>query len=365
MRGWIPASECGDAVPRVGLWLLALVPPLLLVGRGTVMFAWLAAQQGLAACVAAWSALAAPVAAVWLLRSGRADRVHRRLADPFARAGLVVILVLHLMALMAPLLSTHDPAAQDPVGSRFQPPSVRHWMGTDALGRDLYTRVVHGARVSLAIGLASVLCNVVLGLLIGGAAGYLGGWVDGVLMRFTDLLLAFPRVFLVLALVAVVTPSWIWIVAVLGATGWMGVARLVRGGVLAAREMAHVEAARALGVSDRRILLRHVLPIACAPLIAAATLRIGNTILVESFLSFLGLGVQDPTVSWGMLIRAGRTTLLSAWWVSTFPGLAILLTVIGYNLLGDGLRDAYDPRLRQARAPRLRPNAALSPEGER
>jgi peptide/nickel transport system permease protein len=291
--------------------------------------------------------------------------VHRRLADPFARAGLLVILTLHLVAVLAPLLSTHDPAAQDPVGSRFQGPSQQHWMGTDGLGRDMYTRVLHGARVSLVIGLASVLCNVMLGLLIGGTAGYLGGWIDGALMRFTDLLLAFPRVFLVLALVAIATPSWFLIVAVLGGTGWMGVARLVRGGVLAAREMVHVEAARALGVPDRRILLRHVLPIACAPLIAAATLRIGNTILVESFLSFLGLGVQDPTVSWGMLIRAGRTTLMSAWWVSTFPGLAILLTVVGYNLLGDGLRDAYDPRLRQSPALEARPRAALSPEGER
>ena len=346
------------------LWMLALVPPALLAARGADAPAWLTGGRGLEAQWAAWSALACPVAALLLHRARVLQRVHTRLTDPVARAGLVLVVALHLVAALAPLLSTHDPSAQDPVAARFLAPSAQHWMGTDSLGRDLYSRVVCGARISLLIGLASVLCNVVLGLLVGGAAGYLGGWIDSVLMRFTDLLMAFPRVFLILALVAVTRPSWPLIVGVLGMTGWMGVARLVRGGVLATREMPHVEAARALGVPDRRILLRHVLPIACAPLVAAATLRIGNTILVESFLSFLGLGVQDPTVSWGMLIRAGRTTLLSAWWVSTFPGLAILLTVVGYNLLGDGLRDAYDPRLRQAAMdPRARP--ALASEGER
>jgi peptide/nickel transport system permease protein len=164
-------------------------------------------------------------------------------------------------------------------------------------------------------------------------------------MRFTDLMLAFPKVFLVLTLVALYNPSTWLIVLVLGGTGWMALARIIRGEVLRVTAMEYVDAARALGLRPSRVLLRHVLPAALAPVIAVAALRIGNTILVESFLSFLGLGVTDPMVSWGMLMRSGRETLLSAWWISTFPGIAILVTVIGYNLLGDGLRDAYDPRL--------------------
>jgi peptide/nickel transport system permease protein len=231
------------------------------------------------------------------------------------------------------------------VADRYQPPSIEHWLGTDVLGRDLYSRVVHGAQVSLGIALASGALSLLLGVGIGAVAGWAGGWLDGLLMRFTDLVLAFPRIFLVLLLVAFVTPGPIWIVLVLGATGWMGVARLVRGSVLQLRGGEYVLAARSLGLPGSRILLRHVLPGAIAPVIAASTLRAGNTVLAESFLSFLGLGITDPSVSWGMLIRSGRDTMLDAWWVSTFPGLAIVLTVVGWNLLGDGLRDAYDRRL--------------------
>jgi peptide/nickel transport system permease protein len=192
---------------------------------------------------------------------------------------------------------------------------------------------------------ASVSTSVLLGILVGASAGFLGGFADSVLMRFTDFMLAFPRLFLILALMAVFSPSTWLVVLVLGTTGWMGVARVVRGGVLQVRGMDFVEAGRALGIPRARLLLRHVLPSAMAPVIVAATLRVGNAILAESFLSFLGLGVQPPAVSWGQLIGQGRDTLLTAWWISTFPGLAITLTVIGFNLLGDGLRDLNDPRL--------------------
>jgi peptide/nickel transport system permease protein len=332
---------------RAFVTLMGWLPLAPLLVRGG--WPWLVGQRGLDGAIAAWTALACP--ALWwqLRRAGGLALLCRRVRDPFARVGLYLVLGLHLVALLAPLLATHPPAAQDLLGARYLSPSPAHWMGTDGLGRDLYSRVVYGARVSLAIALASVLCNVVLGVLVGATAGYAGGMVDGLLMRATDLLLAFPRLFLILAIVAVMSPTVPLIVLVLGTTGWMGVARLVRGGVLATRGLDHVEAARALGVPGARILLRHILPMASAPVIPAAALRIGSTILVESFLSFLGLGVQDPAVSWGMLIRGGRTTPLTHWWVSTFPGLAIMITVIAYNLLGDGLRDAYDPRLRLLR----------------
>ncbi len=274
------------------------------------------------------------------LRAGWAS-----LDEPLARVGAGLVLLLVLVALAAPWLATHDPAALgDPVADRYRPPSAEHWMGTDLLGRDLYSRVVHGAQVSLGIALASVLVSVSLGTTVGALAGWRRGWTDALLMRMTDLALAFPRIFLVLLLVAFVEPAPGWIVLVLGLTGWMPVARLVRANVLQLREAEFVLAARALGLHPVRVVVRHVLPATAAPIIAAATLRVGNAILAESFLSFLGLGVSDPWVSWGLLIRTGRDMLLDAWWLSVFPGMAIVLTVVGFNLLGDGLRDAFDPR---------------------
>ncbi len=328
---------------NLGLALIAWFPLAL---KGAEASRWLGGGAGASGAVSAWISL---VTGLLLVGGGvlghRFDRP-RWLADPSAVLGLGLVLSLAWVAAMAPLLVRYDPSALGPsVVSRFLPPSWEHWMGTDILGRDLFSRVVFGARVSLLIGVASVTTSVILGLVVGGVAGFAGGVVDTVLMRFTDLMLAFPRLFLILALMAFFSPSTWLVVGVLGTTGWMGVARVVRGGVLQVKGMGFVEAARALGVPPGRVLWRHVMPPAMAPVIVAATLRVGNAILAESFLSFLGLGVQPPAVSWGQLIGQGRDTLLTAWWISTFPGVAITLTVVGFNLLGDALRDATDPRL--------------------
>ncbi len=332
------------AARRIGLSFLVLLPLAL---KGPAAYEWLFGRaNGADGAVAAWSSL---ILALLLLLGPRVDPASwwsKAWADTSARIGLSLIAFLLLVALLAPLLSAYDPTELGvPVVSRFLSPSARHLMGTDLLGRDLYSRVVYGARISLFIGVASVSTSVLLGILVGASAGFLGGFADSVLMRFTDFMLAFPRLFLILALMAVFSPSTWLVVLVLGTTGWMGVARVVRGGVLQVLGMDFVEAGRALGIPRARLLLRHVLPSAMAPVIVAATLRVGNAILAESFLSFLGLGVQPPAVSWGQLIGQGRDTLLTAWWISTFPGLAITLTVIGFNLLGDGLRDLNDPRL--------------------
>lgn len=326
-------------------WWWVVLPWILLAVHGTGALAMLGAQRGLDAMGAAWLALLAPLLFTAACTRTMVARAWASFDDSFARGGALLIGLLLAIALFAPLVSTHVPAALgDPVDDRYLAPSAQHWLGTDLLGRDLYSRVIHGARVSLGIGVASVMVSMGLGVLVGALAGWRRGWVDGVLMRFTDLVLAFPRLFLVLMLVAFVDPGPSWIVLVLGLTGWMGVARVVRGQVLQLREADYVVAARALGVPDLRVVLRHVLPATLGSVVALSTLRVGNAILAESFLSFLGLGVQDPWVSWGLLIREGRDMLLGAWWLAIYPGLAIVITVLGFNLLGDGLRDVLDPR---------------------
>ncbi|MGH7458379.1 MAG: oligopeptide ABC transporter permease [Longimicrobiaceae bacterium] len=264
-----------------------------------------------------------------------------------ALLGLGFMLLLYVVALITPLISPYDPNAQgDIVATRYLEPSLAHWMGTDKFGRDIFSRVLYGARISLTIGFVAMGIGVLLGTALGAVAGYFGKWVDSVAMRFTDMILSIPRLVLVIVVIALFEPSIWLVVTVLGLTGWMAVARIVRAEVLSLREREFVQAAKALGMTDARIILRHVLPNVLAPVIVYTTLGIGNTILIEAALSFLGLGVQPPTASWGNMISDGRDALITAWWIATFPGLAIVFTVTAFNLLGDGLRDALDPRLK-------------------
>jgi peptide/nickel transport system permease protein len=258
--------------------------------------------------------------------------------------GLALLALLAALALLTPWIAPFDPDAVNLATGRLLGPSAQHWMGTDELGRDILSRVLYGARISLLIGFLSVAIAVTLGTAVGAVAGYAGGRVDAVLMRIVDLFLSFPRLVLLVTLVAVFEPSIPLIVIVLGLTGWMGVSRLVRGQVLSVREREYVQAARALGYGPTRILGRHVLPNVLTPVIVAATLGIGNAILAEAALSYLGLGVQPPTASWGNIIQSGGDRIVDAWWITIFPGLAIVITVMAFNLVGDGLRDALDPR---------------------
>ena len=265
--------------------------------------------------------------------------------DTRARIGLAVVALLLIGALLAPLLARHDPIRIDLVG-QLQAPSSEHWMGTDVQGRDVWARLVYGARVSLAVGLISQSIALALGLTLGLIAGYYGKWIDELVMRLADITLAFPTLLLLIAMVAALQPSLIVVFVTVGVVGWAGMARLVRGQVLVVRQLEYVQAARALGAKDRRIIARHVLPNVVAPVVIASTLGMAGAIMAEAALSFLGLGVQPPTPSWGAMIADGRdlAQLRDSPWTSVFPGLAIGVTVLGFNLLGDALRDALDPR---------------------
>lgn len=272
-------------------------------------------------------------------------------ANLVAVLGFWVFLALVCAAILAPLLAVTDPTAQDsPATTRYLAPSAEHPMGTDKFGRDVYSRVLYGARTSLSISVISVALAVLLGVVIGGFSGYAGGWVDDVVMRFVDGLLSFPRLLFVLTLVALFSNSYLLLIAVIAATGWMGAARLVRGEVLRVKKREFVQAAVATGMGRVRLVLRHLLPNSIGPVIVAGTLNVGGVILLESYLSFLGLGVQPPQSSWGAMVFDGREVLLEAWWVSAFPAAVIVVAVVASNLMGDGLRDAMDVRGERASA---------------
>lgn len=320
------------AVPSTGSlddWIAVVTLANLLVGI------WL---------IGAFTLAAGPPAAVTGVSQWRlAWRQFRR--NRLAVAGLVTICALYAITLLAPLLAPYDPGvAPDIVASQFVSPSPPHWLGTDRLGRDILSRILFGARVSLTIGFVATAISVTVGTLIGSIAGYAGGRVDAVLMRFTDLVLSFPRLVLLILIVALFGQSIVVLILVLGLTQWPSTTRIVRGDVLSLREREFVQAAHALGFGRGRVLLRHLIPNVLAPVIVSATLGIGNTIVLEAGLSFLGLGPPVPT--WGAMVEAGRDVLIEAWWVATFPGLAIVFVVLAFNLVGDGLRDALDPRLR-------------------
>ena len=265
--------------------------------------------------------------------------------------GAVVVAVVVITALAAPWVSPFDPLEQS-IGERLKAPGWRdqagrgHPLGTDHLGRDILARIIYGARPALLVGAAAVMISGVLGMITGLLAGYFGGRVDDVLMRLADIQLAFPFILLAIAVIGVLGPSLTTIIAVIGVSSWVVYARIVRGAALSLREREFVQAAQALGAGDVRILVRHILPNVFTPWLVVATLDMARVIVIESALSFLGLGVQPPAATWGGMLADGRVYISTAWWLATFPGLAILVTVLGINLFGDGLRDTLDPRLK-------------------
>lgn len=266
--------------------------------------------------------------------------------NKLALTGCGIVILLFVVSLLAPMLAPYDPGAID-LKNVLAPPSGEHWFGTDQLGRDVLSRMIWGARISLKVGFVATGLAILIGMVLGAVAGFYGGWIDAVIMRFVDVMLCFPAFFLILAVIAFLEPS-IWnIMIVIGLTGWMGVTRLVRADFVSLRERDFVRAARAIGANDARIIFMHILPNALASILVAATLGIAGAILTESALSFLGIGVQPPTPSWGNILTAGKDNIDIAWWLSLYPGLAILITVVGYNLLGEGIRDASDPRLKR------------------
>ena len=261
--------------------------------------------------------------------------------NPMSFAGLIIIFLIGFFAIFASILSPYDPNYID-IDSILIPPTISHPMGTDALGRDVLSRMFYGAQISLLVGFVAVGISTFIGIVLGSIAGYYRGYTDTIIMRIVDVMLSIPSFFLILAVIAFLTPS-IWnIMIVIGLTSWMGVTRLVRAEFLSLKERDFILAAETAGASDLRIILNHLLPNSLGPIIVSTVLGIASAVLVESGLSFLGLGVQAPTASWGNILTDGKEYIQFAWWLSLFPGLAILVTVLGYNLLGEGLRDNFD-----------------------
>jgi peptide/nickel transport system permease protein len=293
----------------------------------------------------------------WLLSPAPQSRIQARLgnlylgwlsflANPLALVGMAIVVALLLMALFAPLLAPGSPYAQS-LTERLLPPSSEHWFGTDELGRDIYTRVVHGGRVTLTIVLLVAIIVAPLGLAIGTAAGYFGGLLDTVLMRITDIFLAFPRLILALAFVAALGPGIENAVIAIALTAWPPYARVARAETMTLRESDFISAVRLQGASSLRILVRHVMPLCLSSVIIRVTLDMAGIILTAAGLGFLGLGAQPPIPEWGAMVSSGRAFLLDQWWVATIPGIAIFVVSLGFNLLGDGLRDVLDPKQRR------------------
>ena len=269
--------------------------------------------------------------------------IRKTLANPLSLAGFIIILFVFVLSMLAPLVAPYDPNYIN-VKAILLEPSMQHWMGTDGLGRDVFSRMLYGGRISLLVGLVAVGISTAIGILLGALAGFYRGWVDTVIMRTVDVMLSIPSFFLILAVIAFLTPSIINIMIVIGLTSWMGVTRLVRAEFLSLNDREFVMASRTLGAKNARLIFTHLLPNSLTPIIVSAVLGVAGAVLMESGLSFLGLGVQAPQASWGNILTDGKEYIQFAWWLSLFPGLAILITVLGYNLLGEGLRDALDPR---------------------
>lgn len=262
-----------------------------------------------------------------------------------AMLGLTVVVVVVAIAVGAEALAPYDPLRTN-LRARFEPPSATHWLGTDLLGRDILSRLLHGARLSLLLGLGAVAIGAVSGTVVGLMVGYFGGWLENVIMRLTDIIMAFRLLLFAITIIAILGPSLTNTMIAIGMSLFADFARLARAETLSAKSREYVEAARALGVSPFRIMFRYILPNILAPLVVLATVMLGIAILSEASLSFLGLGPSPPTPSWGLMIFENLPHIREAWWACTIPGLAIMLLVLGFNLMGDGLRDALDPRLR-------------------
>lgn len=271
------------------------------------------------------------------------EALRRFVQNRMAFIGAVLVGILCVIAVLAPVITRYEPNAIN-YGSLLQGPSGEHWFGTDFLGRDLFSRVVHGARISLLVGVVAVTLAMLIGVPLGLAAGFFGGAVDAFVMRLVDIFLAFPVILLAIAIMSILGPSIFNVMIALGLVGWTKYARLVRGIVLSLRESEFVTAATALGARSSRILVRHLLPNSVAPLIVLSTFGLAEAVVVEAALSFLGLGVQPPTPSWGGILNEGRSYMRQAAHITTFPGIAIVITILGFNFIGDGLRDAMDPK---------------------
>ena len=275
------------------------------------------------------------------IRSSR--RIHQFTQNKLNLIGLILVGLIVVSAVFAPIIAPYGPAEQDLL-NRLEGPSIEHPMGTDQLGRDLFSRLLYGARISLGIAVSVVAITLIIGTVVGVIAGYWGGWVDEALMRFVDILLAFPGILLALVIAGILGPSLVNIMIALAVVGWTQYARVIRGSVLSVKEKEFVKASELMGVSRPRIILRHIVPNVVSPVIVLATMDMAYVILGTAGLSFLGLGAQPPTPEWGTMLSAGRNYIQTAWWVVNFPGVAIMITVLGFNLLGDGLRDVLDPK---------------------